>query len=311
MPVYLQKRQRSEVRSTKTHLRISWWFKISNFRYFSSYNEGHHAEHGEIAYLSDQFTGAATSSTVYYRNIWWERGKIGFWLKWSDLRLLWLLLFLCLAKYQPVSWQVKLTILIIMDGGDIWWLIWWHDYDDTMLWMRSWVKWNWEWQQEWVQVRHPRDSQLRGRDGGDRQPGRSGKRWDLWRRGDNDDDDDHNEDDNWQYRRFWQRFWIQGERGGWSVGRPPWTKVVPLHEGSPHPWCWLMWPLALNLVFTVDKIYFETPMVPSWFFLSASCRCQRHQISLGYPTYHASPKPVAVYQNCGCQMVPDTIWLPT
>ena len=45
------------------------------------------------------------------------------------------------------------------------------------------------------QVRDPRDSQLRGRDGGDGEPCRSGKRRDLWRRGE-DDDDDYNEDEN-------------------------------------------------------------------------------------------------------------------
>ena len=113
------------------------------------------------------------------------------------------------------------------------------------------------------QVRHPRDSQLRGRDGGDGQPCRPGKCWDLWRRGDSMN--------LWMWRCFNNDFgskvsvevevwdgppgprWCHCMRGpltpdadscdlwpwilhqyifNWKMN--PWTKVVTLHEGS-HP----------------------------------------------------------------------------
>ena len=48
---------------------------------------------------------------------------------------------------------------------------------------------------------------------------------------------------------FWHSLW-PGERGGGSLGRSPWPQVVPLHERTSHPWCWLLWPLALDFLLT-------------------------------------------------------------
>ena len=52
---------------------------------------------------------------------------------------------------------------------------------------------------------------------------------------------------------FWHSLW-PGERGGGSLGRSPWPQVVPLHERTSHPRCWLLWPLALDILSTQPSI---------------------------------------------------------
>ena len=62
---------------------------------------------------------------------------------------------------------------------------------------------------------------------------------------------------------FWHSLW-PGERGGGSLGRSPWPQVVPLHERTSHPWCWLLWPLALDFLSTQPSI---KPILTSSCFL--------------------------------------------
>ena len=138
------------------------------------------------------------------------------------------------------------------------------------------------------QVRHPRDSQLRGRDGGDGQPCRPGKRWDLWRGGESMN--------LWMWRCFNNDF-------GSKV-----SVEVEVWDGPPGPrWCHCMrgpltpdadscdlWPWILLWLW---KNYFEIPWShPEFFCLLASCGSQRHQILWMQHVRRTPLKPVAVYQ---------------
>ena len=160
------------------------------------------------------------------------------------------------------------------------------------------------------QVRHPRDSQLRGRDGGDGQPCRPGKRWDLWRRGDS------------------MNLWM------WRcVNNDFVSKVsveVEVWDGPPGPrWCHCMrgplspdadscdlWPWVLLWLW---KNYFEIPWSHPEFsvclpetsdIVNATCTPLK---TCGCLPVVGPLQPLVVGTTAtrGCQMVPDNIWSPT